>query len=514
MLIRVSSIRNFSLKQKSFIGANLKKRFYNSVFTLVLLLTSINFSQNFSSEEIKNYLDAKEKVFEDISIQMGIANWNVYSQEGEADQDTPKQRYFELFNDEVLQNNINTWYSSLDKIKDKLLSRRVEMWHNILTGASVDMNEKVFKLENKLEAIIAESETENNAGDEILQLMKLRNEKSKEAGYNNYAEMMIELNYFDMDDFNAFYEEMNKKTEEPYRKLLEELERDATVNDIRRFVGMFYRNSGATGIDKDKQMDLLKETLANIGFNFDELPIRFVEKEIPYGGNSIAVKIPGDMRIIMNVGMPMGVWMHEVGHGLHGVCTTIESTILKGYEWNLGAQCSAFGEGMAEVGAGFIRNNEWQKKYSGLTEKEIIVRFEEAKKYFPAYIRYWFTTVMFEVELYKDLSQDPQELRDEIYKELLFVDASDTPFSMDGNIMYVSYPVYYQNYVFAAIVALQVHKALEKKFGKDYMFNKDVGPWLVENLYSDGEFKFWKDKLKIATGKEFDVEGYFAYYGL
>ena len=492
----------------------MKKRFYYSVFTVLLFISSAVFSQSFNSEEIKSYLDAKEKVFEDISVQMGIANWNVYSQEGEANQDTPKQRYFELFNDDELVNNINTWCASLDKIDGDTLVRRVGMWHNILVGASVDMNEDIFKLENKLEAAIADNATDSDSEDEILQLMKLRNEKAKKSGYKNYAEMILDLTYVGVDNFYSFYEEMKKRTEVPYKKLIEELGREPSVNDARRFIGMFYMNSGATGIEHDKQMGLLKETLSNIGFDFDKLPIRFVEKEIPYGGNSIAVDISGDMRIIMNEGMPLGVWMHEVGHGLQGVNTKIDSPILKGYEWNLGAFCPAFGEGMAEVGAGFTRNREWQKKYTGLSEEEINERFEKVKKYFPAYLRYWFTTVMFEVELYKDLSQDPKLLRDKIYKELLYVDASDEPFSLGGDIMYVSYPVYYQNYVFAAIVALQVHKTLEEKFGKDYMFNKEVGPWLVENLYADGEYKFWKDKLKAATGKQLDVEGYFSYYGL
>jgi len=494
-----------------------KNRLVLYLSLILLFLQSSLFATTITTEiDLKEYLDAKEIVFEDISVQMGIANWNVYSQEGEADQDTPKTRFFELFNDQELISTINTWYVKLETISDNTLKRRVEVWRNVLIGARVDMAEEVFKLENELEAKISEAnENPDGLDAEVLRLMELRNKHAKEVGYEDYGAMMLELSGLGVGGFNYFVDEMIKRTEDSYKNLLVEVGREeVSMNDIRRMYGMFYRNSGPSGIEQADQMDIMKETLANIGFNFDELPIRFVEKEIPYGGNALAITVPDDMRIVMNVGMPLSVWMHEVGHGLHGVLTTINQPILEGYEWCVGNQCPFFGEGMAEVGANMIRNEKWQQKYTTATQEEIESRFLTVQKYFPAYIRFWFTNALFEVELYKDLSRDPKELRDEINRRLLNVDSSDQPFSLGTNIMYVSYPVYYQNYVFASVIALQVHNTLRSKFGEDYMFNKEVGSWLQENLYSSGELEPWREKVKAATGQEFDVDGYFKYFGL
>ncbi len=491
------------------------KRFFCSVQFIILLFSISLFSQSLDEKKIRLYLDEKEKVFEEISVQMGIANWNVYSREGEADQDTPKGRFYKLFNDAELNSSIEKWSENLEIIKDDVLRKRIDLWSDILTGAKVDMDQEIFKLENELEAKLSQSDSDNEDNSEsVLKLMKLRNAKARSIGYSDYAEMSLELSGIGAENFEIFYRDMLKRTEAPYKKLLDEIGREASINDVQRFVGMYYRNSGGGGIEKEKQMDVMKETLANIGFEFDKLPIRFVEKEIPYGGNALAINIPNDMRIILNVGMPLSVWMHELGHGLHGVHTTIQSPILKGYEWNLGGQCPAFGEGMAEVSAGFIGNKEWQIKYTGLSEEEISERFEQLKKYIPGYLRYFFTAVMFEIEFYKNPDQDPKKLRDKINKDLLQIDTSDMPFSLSNNIMYVSYPVYMQNYIFAEIIAFQVHQTLEQKFGNNYMFNKKVGSWLVENMYADGELRFWKNKLKNATGKELDVERYFGYYGL
>ncbi len=77
-----------------------------------------------------------------------------------------------------------------------------------------------------------------------------------------------------------------------------------------------------------------------------------------------------------------------------------------------------------------------------------------------------------------------------------------------ASLIYVSYPIYIQNYVLADIISWQVHKTLEKKFGKDYPFNQDVSGFLKKNLWESGELYPWQTRLKKATGRILDVEGY------
>jgi hypothetical protein len=121
---------------------------------------------------------------------------------------------------------------------------------------------------------------------------------------------------------------------------------------------------------------------------------------------------------------------------------------------------------------------------------------------------------MFEVEFYKDLDQNPDELAQNLQQKYLLVDEPlKTPMSL-ANMIYVSYPLYVQNYLIGDMISWQVHTALEEKFGKDYAFNKEIGPYLEETLWKNGELYTWQKRLFKATGKELDIEGYLRALGL
>ena len=82
-----------------------------------------------------------------------------------------------------------------------------------------------------------------------------------------------------------------------------------------------------------------------------------------------------------------------------------------------------------------------------------------------------------------------------------------------NDIIYVSYPLYLQNYLLADMIACQIHQTLKEKFGDDYAFNKNVGPYL-ETFYKDGEYYTWQNRLIKGTGKELDIKAYLNYYNI
>ncbi len=161
------------------------------IFLIFLLIADINFAVSKSEGELKQYLDEKEKLFEDISNQMGIATWNIYSSEGVSDTKTPRLRFLELFTDEELNNNVSIWYKKNNEIKDPILKRRVQVWYNVLLGAKIDFDKDIFPLEDQLEKWAAGDDSDGEKpGDEefnslINELMKRRNAKAKEFGFNN-----------------------------------------------------------------------------------------------------------------------------------------------------------------------------------------------------------------------------------------------------------------------------------------------------------------------------------------
>ena len=199
---------------------------------------------------------------------------------------------------------------------------------------------------------------------------------------------------------------------------------------------------------------------------------------------------------------------------LQAMHTTIESPILKEYEWSLGSGCGGYAEGMAEVSARFARNPEWVKRLTTMSEVEIQEKIDNANSYLPAYFRILLPTIIFEVEFYKNLDQDPDDLRRQLTQQYLLLDSPPERVRSIVDMIYVSYPLYIQNYMIAEIVSWQVHTALEEKFGKEYVFNPEVGDFLKEHFYKNGELYPWQTRLKNATGKELDLDGYLTNLGL
>lgn len=498
---------------------------YSVIISALFIFFSNVFSADIEYENsqafLKDFLDVKEMRFEKISIQQGTAVWNLYSDEAEADQMTPRKRFFTLFNNDTLNSIIEYWYPKRDKIKNQTLQRRVKVWHNILIAAKVNFDEDIFGLQNELEVWLTEEDSSENtpSDDELdvmtLDLMRMRNEKSKILGYKNYAELIFDVTEVEADWFFNFISMIDSATLKPYQQLIYELKEEKDIQeieyaDVRKLLGKYYMKSYGPELEGDSVMPVIKESLNNIGITYEKLPVRFIENEMPrgIGGQGIAVQIPNDFRIAIEPGIYMVSKMHELGHGLQAIFTEVSSPILKGYEWCIGNDCGGYAEGMAEIIANLSQNEEWQKKYADFTNEEIQNRKNIVDKYKCVYLRYQLYSIMREVELYKNLERNPAELRNELLKKYLFVDNPPKQPWRLANMTYISYPVYIYSYLVADILSWQVHTLLERKFGNDYVFNKNVGTFLKENFYKNGDLYSWKTRIKMAIGNELDVIGY------
>lgn len=498
-------------------------------FVFYSFLISSCLSEDFdliSEVQLKQYLDKKEEKFESIAVKMGQAYWNLYSQEAPADLLTPQKQYYQLFNDHKLNTCINDWYLRRKSIKDTILKRRVDIWHNILTAAKVEMHKEIFELRNKLENWLSVSNNKNKPCPEELEtmatkLMTLRNEKAKINGFKNYAQMILEVTEIGDSWFKTMVKTIESATEKPYRQLVSEFKRknkkaEFESSDIYKLLNKYYQTRRNPQITKDKIMPLMKETIENIGFNFKELSPNFLEKKMPknIGGQNFAIKIPREFRIIVMPDLPLYERMHELGHGLQYFYTAVKYPILKGYEWCLGNESGAYTEGMAETIAKFIVTREWQKRYLQISEEDLEISRKTINKYVPFYLRFLLCSSLYEIELYRSPDQNKKELANRLYKKYLLLDKPFERARKTAKIAYVSYPLYTQNYLIADIIAWQIHETLVEKFGKHYPFNKDIAIFLRRNFYNDGFIYPWKTRLKIATGKKLDIKGYLKSMGL
>lgn len=490
---------------------------------LLILLTflSVTFAELLTNyNDLKLYLDEQEKVYEDITNQYGLATWFIYSQEGKPNLDTPSERYAELFADEKLNNVINEWHSKLDEIYDEELKARVIIWKRILTGARVNYDEEIAELKNKLEEWISHKDApdrpeETKLAEMVKELMVKRNTKVKELGYNDYGDFILELSGQGKKSFYKMIDELLKTTESAYDEVIAKLKSEGKEIDLRNLAQYFKRgNTPKTNFKPEDYEKVMAATVADIGFNYERLPVKFVDKTIPYGGNCISVNIPDDVRIVCLPRVGLRTRFHELGHGIQTAFTKVKSPILKGYEWCLGsANGLAYFEGMAETMAKFYSNTEWLKKHTELTEDEIKESQVQDKYVNAVTLRFTIAMFLTEFEMYKNLDKDPNEVNKMVYKKIFKNDIDKLrPINL-ASVFYVAYPCYMQNYLIADIISWQVHKTLEEKFGNNYPFMEETGNFIKDKLCADGVTRHWQKRLKDATGKELDVSGYLKHKG-
>lgn len=494
----------------------------NIIFKLLLPLIlftgliSVNAQVITSRKEFLKYLEAKEKKYEEISVNFGTQTWNLYSMENKADIKSAKELYLNLFNDKALHENIYKWKQNLKNEKDPVLKRRVEIWKKILDASRIEFDPAVVNLSARLLEEVRNRDPKNveqsaRLEKEIIELIKLRNEKARSCGFNNYAEFVYESSGLGYKWFNDFVNLADKKTEPVYKELFEKIKSEkgsVGIMDIARLRKMIQEPR----FSNDSLYLLMKETLSDIGVDYSKLPIRFVVKSADFGGNCIGVSIPEDLRVIMVPDMPISVYLHELGHGLQWMKTSINNPILEGYEWCSGSCNPGFYEGMAQMLAGFCKQPEWYKKYAKFSDEKAKNFFTRDKYSEAVNIRLSMVGFLLEAELYKDPAKTPAEIYSGLIKEYLWIDMK-MPFSM-VNTLFVDYPCYLHNYFIADVIAWQVHDTLKKKFGENYLFNKNVGRYLIDNLYKDGTLKEWRQILKDATGRELDLEGYLKNLGI
>lgn len=498
----------------------MRKNLIHSIICILLLFYSFSSLQAqivSTQKDLAGYLDSKEKRYEEICIKFGTQTWNMYSGEAASDMTAAKLEFAVFYNDDNLKKIVTEWNARLKDSPDKILKRRVQIWKNILDASVVEYDPEIVKTSAKLleEVRNRDPKNEDQTKDlekRVLELIKLRNAKVQKLGYKNYPEFVFEHSDAGYKWFNQLVDMLEKRTGAAYGELYKKIKTEKGQVGLMDIAEYQSRQTDPQ-FSKDSLLIVMKETTGNIGIDYDKLPIRFVVKEADFGGNCIGLDIPNDFRVIMVPNMPISVYLHELGHGLQWIKTSINTPILEGYEWCLGNGNPSFYEGMAETLAKFCKQTPWYKKYSRFTNEEIEANTKQSTFVSAVTIRMNLAWFMSEIELYNNPAKDINEIVKDLYKKYFWVENVNMPTSL-ANTMYVDYPCYKQNYLLADIISWQVHGALRNKFGADYVFNKNVGQFLTDNLYKDGMLKNWQSILKDATGKELDVDGYLKSLGL
>jgi peptidyl-dipeptidase A len=508
-------------------------------------------------DELIPYLDSLELQYEAACRTVGMANWNSYSKEAPYDLNTAKAELARLFLDTTARKIIEEWRGRSGSLADATLARRLELWHRCFLGGSIYADPEIARLENDLQQRITNykftldgnpttraqastslrqtkrqpermklwrvpAQVSRSVDRDLIRLVKLRNAKARALGYDNYYSLSLSLNAINEEWLLRTMNYLEEKTLKPFEEFRAVVKKKLKVKEVGPWDYDFALAQSVALPDKyfpsDSVFTLIHRFSTAIGFDVDSLPIKEVVKDIPYGGLSLAIRIPGDSRFLVNPYKGKNFYalaFHEYGHSLKAVHTDVPYAIFKGYEWLPGAQCGAYEEGVAEMYAEFTEDSAWLDTYTKARVKEI-VRYVEGRGAQALYrLRRMLKDFYLEYEIYHRPDSNVAGIEREMFKTYLLADLDERePHQYASTIWYTTYPCYYQNYILSAMVATQLQEALTNKFGENKSTDSTAAAWIIEHLYRHGETEEWGERIRNATGKSLEPGAYLRKLGI
>lgn len=379
---------------------------------------------------------------------------------------------------------------------------------------------KVWEASKKVGRVVEEN---------LLKLIKLRNEAARSIGFDNYYTMSLAISEQSEDDLVRLFDELDELTREPFLKLKAEIDEalakkyGISVDEMRpwHYQDPFFQEAPQIGeIDLDRfyggkdPVKIAEDFYASIGLEVSDIIARsdLYEKE---GKNPHAfctnIDREGDIRILANM-RDDSYWMetilHELGHAVYD--KYIDPSLpylLRTYPHLCTTEASAMYFGRLS------QDPMWMKSALGLSDEEVrkiapMIRKSLRLKQL-VFARWCQTMFRFERELYKDPDQDLNKLWWDIVEKYQFVtrpEGRDEP-DWATKIHIVSSPVYYHNYMLGEMIASQFHhyvvtNVLNAKQGPVGIYGeKKVGDYFRNVVYKSGDLYPWNKHIEVVTGE-------------
>ncbi|MFP4457392.1 MAG: M3 family metallopeptidase [Clostridia bacterium] len=482
--------------------------------------------------DLKLYLDEIESKLEENSNKISKLSYQRYIDKEQKPEISELQKEnSKILLDQTLHSTIKKWKGKID---DPLLSRRVEVWDEKITLSKVDSNPKIIELQqevaykvmshkykiddkeyslgeiraitradknknNRRKAWESHTELNNLVKKDMLRLFRLRNNVARKMGFDSYVDLKLEINnQMRKSEVINLLTTLTKSTDQFYEELLTNGAKKLGIEKIEPW-DIQYILEQLGGVDKSyfpktKLNESLSQWANHMDFKLEDYGIEPVFYDIPYNGLTMSLDRE-TIKILCNPDDGYTYYrthFHELGHALHSALKEVDSYILR-------RESSIFTEGIAEI-FGYITNDfKWLTDFYGLDEKVALNTLKSAigPKYH--YIRQRTAYCLFEYQAYSDLDQNMDKLMAEVESDILKCSYDETP-RWASNGWYVSYPVYWQNYVLADFVASQIHHHLEKNIGS-LVSDKKAYDYVIDNYISQGALIPWLEKIKEGTGE-------------
>ncbi|MHC4727352.1 MAG: M2 family metallopeptidase [Planctomycetota bacterium] len=457
--------------------------------------------------------------------------------------------------DAILARQLDVLYNSYleSQIEPGLLKKIVDLGTKIeknfstfrgtIKGKKVTDNDikEILKTETDSDkrklAWLASKQVGVEVADDIVQLVKLRNEAAKKLGFDNYHTLSLATAEQDVKELDRIFEQLYELTNEPYAKLKAELDRiladkcEVAVTELMpwHYHDPFFQETplvyeldlDAYYEDKDVK-ELAEEFYAGIGLPVESILANsdLYERE---GKNPHAfctdIDREGDVRILCNIKNNeywMEVTLHELGHAVYD----------KFHDWQvpflLRRPVHAFTtEAIAMFFGRLSRNPAWMQQMLDLTDRQraeiegVSSKYAQLKQLI--FARWDMVMYNFEKQLYANPEQDLNSLWWRMVEKYQLVKRPKDRNEPDwaAKIHFTIAPCYYHNYMLGELLASQLHNHITRNILKlesdknvSYIGRRELGGFLRENVFEAGAVYHWNEMIKRATGKPLTPEYY------
>lgn len=398
-------------------------------------------------------------------------------------------------------------------------------------GASKDVRyqQEVWEAQKKIGTVVA--------GD-VIKLVKLRNEVAKDLGFKNYHDMSLTLSDQDPKEVSKIFDELDTLTQKAFAQVKEEIDAYFVTyynlksrDELRpwNYQNRFFQEAPKIyDVDLDKYYTgknletLTSEFYAGMGLPIDDMLKNSDLYEKP-GKNQHAfctdIDNAGDVRVLCNVKANqywMNTMLHEFGHAVY------DKNIDTGLPFMLRDPAHTFTtEAIAMLFGRFSSNPQWLKDMTGISEEEKMkiagncfrtLRLEQL-----VFSRWAQVMYRFEKEMYRNPDQDLNNLWWDLVEKYQLMKRPEGRNEPDWatKIHIATYPCYYHNYLLGELLASQLYyhivgniiKSDDFKF-QSFAGKKEIGAYLVEQVFKPGSRWYWNDLVQKATGEKLTAKYY------
>jgi peptidyl-dipeptidase A len=362
--------------------------------------------------------------------------------------------------------------------------------------------------------------------EDLMTLVRLRNDAATSLGYSNYYSMSMDLGEQSEEEIASLFDELDELTAEPFATLKQEADEKLasrfgiSADEIRpwHYEDPFFQEVPKVyDVDLDRYyadrdiVDLVSRFYAGIGLDVSDIIANsdlFERQGKDQHAFCTDIDRMGDIRVLANV-KPDETWtgtmLHELGHAVH------DKFIDRSLPFLLRQEAHIFTtEAVAMLFGRLSKDAGWIQDTLGISPDErerIAPDLSKSLRLHQLIFARWSQVMMrFERALYLNPDQDLNALWWKLVSKHQMValpDTVDFP-HWASKTHIVSVPVYYHNYLLGELLASQFAACIGQSVLPDgqrsYTGQTSVGDYLKEKVFKSGARYRWDEMVQRSTG--------------